>query len=426
MTLSCNNNDSSILNLGFEQSDLITGNPVNWILDNDPDYNISLDSKIVHNGKYSLKIENVGNTHKVESRGGSIIIENIQAYRSIKLTGFIKTENTSSDSLGLYIGVDNFGDRVGNCTKSKDLSGTHDWKEYTVELSLKAESESIKIGVVLNGVGKIWVDDLKLFIDEKQILNIPQMVYAANQRELNWLQTHSTKIKTVQAENGFDDLQPLKQMIGNARIVGLGENTHGSSEVFKMKHRLIVFLATEMDFTIFSIEADMPEAYKLNDYVIYGKGDPKVLLKGMNKWQWDTQEILDLIEWMRKFNSGGKGRIQFTGFDMQPISGALETISNFAEKHDRILKPKIDSVYLLLNNSSNISIKSFDIAVKINNISTGIYSYLIENKNSISLKISESEYKWLIQNAVVMIQSSDTKNLTDFSFRDNCMAKNID
>ena len=63
----------------------------------------------------------------------------------------------------------------------------------------------------------------------------------------------------MQSESGFE-IQPLKKMIGSSRIVALGENTHGTSEVFKMKHRLIEFLATEMGFTILSVEVGMPEA----------------------------------------------------------------------------------------------------------------------------------------------------------------------
>ena len=55
----------------------------------------------------------------------------------------------------------------------------------------------------------------------------------------------------------------------------------------------------EMGFTIFSIEANMPEAYAVNNYVLNGVGDPKQLLQGMYFWTWNTQEVLDMILWMR-------------------------------------------------------------------------------------------------------------------------------
>src|SRR3954470_14494094 len=128
--------------------------------------------------------------------------------------------------------------------------------------------------------------------------------------QLAWLKANAIEISTVDAGTGFADLQKLKAAVGAARIVSLGEATHGTREIFQMKHRLTEFLAAELGFTIFSIEANMPEAYRLNDYVLSGKGDPKALLQGMYFWTWNTEEVLALIEWMRQFNAAGKGRMQ--------------------------------------------------------------------------------------------------------------------
>src|SRR5262245_19667454 len=89
---------------------------------------------------------------------------------------------------------------------------------------------------------------------------------------VDWIAANAVRLKTPEAGNGFADMQPLKKMIGNARIVSLGEATHGTREFFQLKHRMLEFLASEMGFTIFSIEANMPEAYRLNDYVLKGEG----------------------------------------------------------------------------------------------------------------------------------------------------------
>src|SRR6476620_4385532 len=142
-------------------------------------------------------------------------------------------------------------------------------------------------------------------------------VSAGDRPAVAWIRTHATPLTTVEAGHGFVDMQPLKQAVGDARIVALGEATHGTREFFQLKHRMIEFLASQKGFTIFSIEANMPEAYRLNDFVLTGKGDPRELLKGMYFWTWNTQEVLELILWMREFNKSGKGPIEFTGFDMQ-------------------------------------------------------------------------------------------------------------
>jgi len=155
-----------------------------------------------------------------------------------------------------------------------------------------------------------------------------------DQPVVEWVAAHAVRLQTPAAGHGFADMHPLKKMIGNARIVSLGEATHGTREFFQLKHRMLEFLATEMGFTIFSIEANMPEAYQLNDFVLNGKGDPAKLIKGMYFWTWDTQEVLDMVLWMREFNKSGKGRVQFTGFDMQAPDVAAGIVSDFVASSD--------------------------------------------------------------------------------------------
>ncbi|MCH8148382.1 MAG: erythromycin esterase family protein [Planctomycetes bacterium] len=152
--------------------------------------------------------------------------------------------------------------------------------------------------------------------------------------ELAWIRDHAIVLKTAKPGRGLEDLKPLKELIGDARIVALGEGTHGTREFFQMKHRLVKFLASEMGFTIFSIEASMPEAYRLNDFVLEGKGDPKELIGGMYFWTWNTQEVLDMVLWMREFNKSGKRKIEFTGFDMQTPDVAAQIVQDFVGKVD--------------------------------------------------------------------------------------------
>ena len=64
-----------------------------------------------------------------------------------------------------------------------------------------------------------------------------------------WISSHAIRLATPVAGHGFDDMAPLKKVVGDARIVELGEATHGSREFFQLKHRMLEFLATEMGFT---------------------------------------------------------------------------------------------------------------------------------------------------------------------------------
>lgn len=158
---------------------------------------------------------------------------------------------------------------------------------------------------------------------------------------IDWIRKNAIPLTGVRAGGGRDDLSPLRKLIGDARIVSLGEATHGTREMFELKHRLLEFLAMDMGFTLFSIEANMPEAYRLNEYVLNGTGDPAELLRGLYFWTWNTEEVLDMIRWMRAFNASGKGRIQFTGFDMQTPTVALEIVRDFVSRHDPEYAPAV-------------------------------------------------------------------------------------
>jgi erythromycin esterase-like protein len=104
------------------------------------------------------------------------------------------------------------------------------------------------------------------------VLGLLMLLAAQSPSPVAWMKANAVPLTTVVAGNGFADMRPLAKLIGNARIVALGEATHGSREFFQLKHRMLEFLATEMGFTIFSIEANMPEAS------VYPEGQPFAFL----------------------------------------------------------------------------------------------------------------------------------------------------
>jgi erythromycin esterase len=143
-----------------------------------------------------------------------------------------------------------------------------------------------------------------------------------------WLQGEVMPFSSTDPAAGLDDLEPLRRLVGDARIVSLGEATHGTREFFRMKHRILRFLVERMGFTAFAIEATWPEANRLDDYVRTGNGDPAVLLSGLYFWTWNTHEVLDMIEWMRQYNAAG-GNVGFYGFDMQYPGMAIDNVKGF-------------------------------------------------------------------------------------------------
>ena len=144
----------------------------------------------------------------------------------------------------------------------------------------------------------------------------------ATPAQIDRIRKNAVVCDTVKSGHGFVDLQPLRQLSGDARIVALGEPTHRSPEVFQTKHRLLAFLVEELVFTVFSIEANMPESFRLNHDVLRVQGDPWELIHVMGFWICATAEVREMVEWMRRHHAEAVHRerrspVTFTGFDVQ-------------------------------------------------------------------------------------------------------------
>lgn len=160
--------------------------------------------------------------------------------------------------------------------------------------------------------------------------------------QVAWLKQALVPLSSTSPTDDLSDLEPLRAIIGDARIVALGESTHGTREFFTMKHRILRFLATEMGFTGFAIEATWPESNRVDRYVRTGVGSVDTLLSGLYFWTWNTTEVRDQIEWMRSFNAGG-GSLGFYGFDMQSPGMALENLRRFILQVDPASEPQFTS-----------------------------------------------------------------------------------
>jgi erythromycin esterase-like protein len=348
------------LNLDFETA--TRGQPWYWSTSS-AGYEYAVDATDFQSGNQSFRIRNVNappNGLGVASQ--RFPIELVRGKR-VRVSGWIKTANITSGYAAIWWRVDGpSGSITLDNMAGTGPSGTTGWTNYQFERDISPDGVAIVFGVFLAGNGTAWFDGLKIEVDGVKLQQgAGPHIGEPTKEQLDWVSTAAIPIAGADPGLNYDDLTPLKDLIGSAHIVGLGEATHGTSEFFRMKHRIIDFLANQMGFTIFSIEANMPEAYRVNDYVLNGKGDPKELLKGMYFWTWNTQEVLDMILWMREFNSSGKGRIQFTGFDMQTPDVAAQIARDFITKADPDYVGELNGVYTQLQKQS-AGVQGFGVA----------------------------------------------------------------
>jgi len=147
-----------------------------------------------------------------------------------------------------------------------------------------------------------------------------------------WLRANAIPLASAEPGSGFDDLQQLRSLIGNARIVSMGEATHGTREFFRLKHRMIEYCVSQLGFTVIAFEAEYGTTLAVNDYVLFGKGNAVDVVTGMGFWTWDTEEVVALVEWVRAWNLTHQRKVKFYGFDVQGSAAAALHVLAYLER----------------------------------------------------------------------------------------------
>jgi protein-L-isoaspartate(D-aspartate) O-methyltransferase len=141
------------------------------------------------------------------------------------------------------------------------------------------------------------------------------------------------------ADIGEVDLGPLLDRIGRSKVVLLGEATHGTSEFYRMRARITRELITKRGFTIVAVEADWPDAARVNRYVRHGpavpEGDPA--FSRFPTWMWRNAEVHDFVEWLRSWNADRPDparRAGFYGLDLYSLFTSIAAVLRYLDEVD--------------------------------------------------------------------------------------------
>ena len=157
-------NHESNFNFDFEKTK--KGYPDGWDNFGNGLYQLSIDSTIVESGKYSVSIESIDDGSGFKALGFTLP-ENYKG-KKITLSGYIKTENVSEGWAGLWMRID--PSIAFDNMKSKGIVGTTGWIKYEVTLVMNpSKTQKIVVGALLAGKGKIWIDNLQVTIDGKDM-----------------------------------------------------------------------------------------------------------------------------------------------------------------------------------------------------------------------------------------------------------------
>jgi erythromycin esterase-like protein len=139
-----------------------------------------------------------------------------------------------------------------------------------------------------------------------------------------------------------DDYNPLITLIGDAPLVLIGEASHGTHEFYRERAQITKRLIKEKGFTAVAVEADWPDAYRVNRYVRGSNSDADAVeaLSGFKRfpsWMWRNADVLDFVGWLRMHNDDfptSATKTGFYGLDLYSLHTSIEAVLDYLDRTD--------------------------------------------------------------------------------------------
>ncbi|MCU1276349.1 MAG: erythromycin esterase-like enzyme [Bryobacterales bacterium] len=154
--------------------------------------------------------------------------------------------------------------------------------------------------------------------------------------------SHAIRVMAQPITGAITDYDELLDFIGDARFVLLGEASHGTHEFYRERALITRRLIRQKGFTAVAVEADWPDAYRVNRYV-RGEGEATASLGALDgfrrfpAWMWRNTDVLEFVEWMRSHNDSLPADAPKTGFyglDLYSLHSSADAVIRYLEKVD--------------------------------------------------------------------------------------------
>jgi erythromycin esterase-like protein/predicted phosphoribosyltransferase len=192
-----------------------------------------------------------------------------------------------------------------------------------------------------------WYQDFSQTTDEEVEALLSRRNVPNNSRVTEMPTADSALIKAL-SETAYPlagsarDYDPLVGRIGEARFALLGEASHGTHEFYCERAEITKRLITEKNFVAVAVEADWPDAYRLNRYVRGASDDIDAVealadFRRFPTWMWRNKAVVEFIEWLRAYNDAlpqGAEKVGFYGLDLYSLHASMKAVLRYLEKVD--------------------------------------------------------------------------------------------
>jgi erythromycin esterase len=144
---------------------------------------------------------------------------------------------------------------------------------------------------------------------------------------------------TLDPSAPLDDLRPLADLVGDARVVAIGESAHYVREFNLVRHRFLQFLVERLGFEVYALEASALDGKAVDRWVAGGEGSPEALAdRALALGLGRVPELVDTLTWMRDHNQRSPRPVRFRGTDLVGSGGsavpALAAVADYLREND--------------------------------------------------------------------------------------------
>jgi erythromycin esterase-like protein/predicted phosphoribosyltransferase len=201
----------------------------------------------------------------------------------------------------------------------------------------------LSMPATFNAVGP-WYEEFSQTTDEevKRLLALTEQSRSADRRKVGESEVLPVvRDRALPLKGDPAQYDALIEGIGDARVVLLGEATHGTHEFYRERGYITRRLIAEKGFSAVAVEADWPDAYRINRYV-RGTSDDEEAVQALADfgrfptWMWRNADVLDFIGWLRTHNDSvpEDSRAGFYGLDLYSLRASMHAVLRYLDKVD--------------------------------------------------------------------------------------------
>jgi erythromycin esterase-like protein/predicted phosphoribosyltransferase len=165
----------------------------------------------------------------------------------------------------------------------------------------------------------------------------------------------------VDAPSGVPPMEALEEIIGDARIVLIGESSHGTHEFYEARAEITKWLIEKQGFCAVAAEADWPDAYRVNRYVrgLGRDGSANEALSGFERfpaWMWRNTVVRDFVDWLHAHNGrrreSGVRQTGFYGLDLYSLHRSMQEVIAYLDNVDPVAAERARNRYACFDHTS--------------------------------------------------------------------------